>query len=42
LNGAPANNSATAQNVANLFRQGRDGKVTAMLSAAKQGQPPEI
>jgi len=40
LSVAPAANNATAANVAALLRQGRDGEATAMLTQAKQGQPP--
>ncbi|MEW8625190.1 MAG: hypothetical protein AB2551_05520 [Candidatus Thiodiazotropha sp.] len=38
----PRTNQATAQQVANLFRQGRQGEAVALLNNQKQGQPPAV
>jgi hypothetical protein len=35
-------NQATANEVANLFRQGRQGEAVALLNNQKQGQPPAV
>ncbi|MCG8001815.1 MAG: hypothetical protein JAY99_20065 [Candidatus Thiodiazotropha lotti] len=35
-------NQAVAQEVANLFRQGRQGEAVALLNNQKQGQPPAV
>ena len=35
-------NQATAKQVANLFRQGRQGEAVALLNNQKQGQPPAV
>jgi len=42
FSGMPGDNNATANNVAALFQQGRDGEATAMLTQARQGQPQAI